>query len=155
MLRPMSLPLAVANRFARSFDLYRDLVSVLDESALKCKLPGLPSNAVGLQLWCVVGARESYARAIRDGAWAGFSCSLEDPGRKEPVLAALDRSADKVEALLDSVVLFDDAQSGHLIDLLEHEAAHQGQLIRYIYGLGLPIPASWSERFALRNLEIH
>jgi len=38
---------------------------------------------------------------------------------------------------------------GLALDLLEHEAAHQGQLIRYLYGLALPIPASWKRRYAL------
>jgi len=36
---------------------------------------------------------------------------------------------------------------GH--NLLEHEAQHHGQLIRYLYGLRLPIPASWKSRYAL------
>ena len=32
---------------------------------------------------------------------------------------------------------------GFALDLLEHEAAHHGQLIRYLYGLDLPIPETW------------
>lgn len=34
---------------------------------------------------------------------------------------------------------------------LEHEAAHQGQLIRYLYGLRLAIPESWRKRYALSD----
>ena len=43
----------------------------------------------------MVGARESYARAIESGEWAGFSCSLtaEESGRSSAVGAALRRSA--------------------------------------------------------------
>lgn len=147
----MSLAAALADRFARSFDLYRDLAAGLDETALNSKLPGLPSNAIGLQLWCVVGARESYARAIREGAWAGFSCSLEEPGRKEPVVDALRDSAAIVSGVLGSIGDFDEIRSGLMIDLLEHEAAHQGQLIRYLYGLRLRAPESWRNRYHLAD----
>lgn len=109
----------------------------------------MPSNTIGAQLWCVVGARESYSRAIKAGEWSGFTCSLVDPGSKTEVQAALGRSeADVSEALAD-VALRTDAASGLILDLLEHEAAHQGQLIRYLYGLKLPIPPSWKERYAL------
>jgi hypothetical protein len=36
-----------------------------------------------------------------------------------------------------------------IIDLLLHEAQHHGQLIRYIYGLGLDFPESWRRRWSL------
>lgn len=145
----MSLSDALASRFERSFALYRDFLESLEEASLRQKLPGLPSNAIGLQLWCVVGARESYSRAIGAGKWEGFSCSLESVTAKENVAAALRGSEETVkEALLGS----DEFSSGRLelaLDLLEHEAAHQGQLIRYLYGLRLPIPDSWRARYAL------
>ena len=50
---------------------------------------------------------------------------------------------------LDGLESATDLASGLILDLLEHEAAHQGQLIRYLYGLRLPIPASWKARYAL------
>ena len=43
----------------------------------------------------------------------------------------------------------DAAPWGLVLDLLEHEAAHHGQLIRYLYGLDLPIPDSWKRKYAL------
>lgn len=141
--------LAVRNTFERSFGLYRDLLAVLDERALASGLPGLPSNSIGAQLWCVVGARESYARAIDAGAWAGFTCSLDEPGDPANVTASLDSSAASVSRVLDSPEQFTDAQDRLVLDLLEHEAQHHGQLIRYLYALRLPIPASWKERYAL------
>ena len=145
----MSLAATVRTRLDRSFGLFRDLVESLDEAALASRLPGLPSNAIGLQLWCVVGARESYARAIEAGEWRGFSCSLESPTEPGPVAAALSRSAGALVAALGPIESFDEVRAGLLVDLLEHEAAHQGQLIRYLYGLRLPIPASWKARYAL------
>ena len=148
----MSLATALASRLERSFTLYRDFAESLDEPTLGEKLPGLPSNVIGLQLWCVVGARESYARAIQAGSWAGFACSLASPMEKIAVAGALGRSADEVRTVLNGIEGFSETQQGLILDLLEHEAAHQGQLIRYLYGLRLPIPESWRARYALSDL---
>ena len=147
----MSLATVLASRLERSFALYDDFVATLDEVALGERLPGLPSNAIGLQLWCVVGARESYTRAIRTGGWAGFSCSLADPLAKEPVVAALQRSAAAARDVFPLIEGFSPEQQGFLLDWLEHEAAHQGQLIRYLYGLRMTIPESWRKRYALTD----
>lgn len=138
-------------RFERSFGLYDDLVAGLPDDAFTATLPGLPSNTVGAQLWCVVGARESYARAIEGGEWAGFSCSLSaaEAREREGLRTGLFRSATAVRAALNALDPDDDARGRFALMLLEHEAAHQGQLIRYLYGLRLPIPASWKERYAL------
>ena len=141
----------IRERVEYSLALYDDLVASLPEDALAATLPGLPSNTIGAQLWCVVGARESYARAIEGGEWAGFSCSLSASEilERESLRAGLSRSAAAVGAALDAVEPDDDARGRLALLLLEHEAAHQGQLIRYFYGLRLPIPASWKERYAL------
>lgn len=148
----MSLATVLVSRLERAFALYRDFADSLNDSSLGEKLPGLPSNTIGLQLWCVVGARESYARAIRAGSWAGFACSLASPMEKERVVEALVRSADEVRTVLGGIDGFSQPQQGLILDLLEHEAAHQGQLIRYLYGLRLAIPESWRARYALGDL---
>ena len=147
----MALAAVIRANLERSIRLYDDLVATLPESALAMKLPGVPSNTIGAQLWCVVGARESYARAVDAGAWSGFSCSLTSDGSRarSAVQAALARSAAAVVAKLAELESYDDARSRFIADLLEHEAAHQGQLIRYLYGLKLPIPDSWRARYAL------
>ena len=145
----MSGTSAIAYRLGRSFGLYRDLLSILDERVLAARLGDLPSNPIGAQLWCVIGARESFARAITAGEWSGFFCSLDAPGDPEEVAAALERSADAVATVLASSQENTPAQEGLLLDLLEHEVQHHGQLIRYLYGLRLPIPASWKSRYAL------
>jgi hypothetical protein len=140
---------ALRERFERSFGLYRDLVESIGPDDLGSRLGDLPSNTIGAQLWCVVGARESYSRAIVAGEWSGFTCSLDDPGSTSKVLAALARSETDVRAALDGLESASDSASGLILDLLEHETAHQGQLIRYLYGLRLLIPASWKARYAL------
>ena len=140
----------IGGRLEDSFGLYEELVSGIDEPSLAAKLPGLPSNALGAQLWCVVGARESFARAIRVGTWEGFSCSLSaaETRDRDAVAADLSRSA---QAVLDAIgdLDSDDERWRLSLRLLEHESAHQGQLIRYLYGLRLEIPAGWKDRYAL------
>jgi len=140
----------VRERLLDSFQLYDDLVRGVPESSLAQKLPGIASNTVGAQLWCVVGARESFAGAIRAGAWPGFSCSLTaaETVDREAVAGALARAAEQALAAVDEAEA-DDDRLRFVLRLLEHEASHQGQLIRYLYGLELAIPASWKERYAL------
>lgn len=145
----MSLCHIIEARFERSFSLYTDLINAIDEATLSSKLPNLPSNTLGLQLWCVVGARESFSRAIKANQWSGFSCSLETASIKAPVTEALRLSADSVSDVLKTIESYTDVQNQLIIDLLEHEAAHHGQLIRYLYGLKLSIPDSWKSKYGL------
>ena len=145
----MALVETLRASFERTLGLYREFAEALPEAALDQRLPGIPSNKIGLQLWCVVGARESYSRGIVAGAWDGFTCSLIEPKRSVAVREALDRSAQVVREALVGAEEWSANQSQLALDLLEHEAMHQGQLIRYLYGLELPIPADWKARYAL------
>lgn len=142
---------AIVESFERSFALYRDLISTVDEDALGSKLPEVRSNTLGLQLWCVVGARESFSLAVKKGQWSGFSCSLETAIETEPVAMALESSAAAVTDVLSTIEDYSDAQNRLIVDLLEHEAAHHGQIIRYLYGLELKIPESWKRKYALSD----
>ena len=132
-----------------SFAGYNDLVETLPDISLGSRLSDR-SNTIGAQLWCVVGGRESYARAINLGRWSGFSCSLagDDVEVRGKVAAALESSSREFE---DGVrgVEWNEQRDRLLLDLLEHETQHQGQLIRYVYGLGYSFPASWAERWNL------
>ncbi|MBK8232435.1 MAG: hypothetical protein IT349_04930 [Candidatus Eisenbacteria bacterium] len=134
-------------RLEQSFDLTYDLAAHLEEPALGLDLPGLPSNRMAGQLWCVVGARESYIAALRAGRWTGFSCSLESPRVKSSVLAALAAS----RALLDQVDLLtlDAARTELAFALLEHEIQHHGQLVRYVYANRLSFPPTWNQRYTV------
>jgi hypothetical protein len=131
----------------RSFALTHDLVAHLDEVSLSLDLPKLPSNRIAGQLWCMVGARESYIEAITAGGWQGFSCSLKAPRVKQDVLAALEESRASL-LQLDFTGLVDE-QLGFAFGLLEHEVQHHGQLIRYVYPNGLTFPASWNRRYTV------
>jgi len=147
----LSLADVIRASFQRSIGLYDDLAGELAEAAFNMTLPGIPSNTIGGQLWCVVGARDSYARAVEKGAWSGFSCSLTSEGsrNKVAVQAALSSSAALVLSKLAQLDSYDDDRMRFIVNLLEHEAAHHGQLIRYLYGLKLPIPGAWKARYAL------
>ncbi len=131
----------------RSFTLTHDLILHLDESCLSLDLPGLSSNRIADQLWCIVGARESYLRAIEKGGWQGFSCSLATPLVKQAVLAALEASLQHLNEIDFSGL--SEVQVELAFDLLEHEVQHHGQLIRFIYGNGLTFPESWNQRYTV------
>jgi len=137
-------------RHATADRLYLDLVDALDADRLDARLPGVRSSPVRNHFWCVVGARESYVHAARAGSWQGFSSSLADDRDPQAVRAALERTAVLVADWLDGL---DDDLAGieWALHLLEHEAQHHGQLIRYLYGVPLPIPRSWIEQYALEE----
>ncbi len=131
----------------RAFRLTFDLVDHLEEDALQLKLQNLPSNSIAGQLWCMIGARESYLRAIEAGEWRGFSCSLPNPITK----------ADLLKTLESTFSFFNNIEFSHLneiqrsfaFDLLEHEIQHHGQLIRFVYGNRLTFPKSWNARYTV------
>ena len=54
----------IVKHLLKAFNLTTDLVDAMTDNDLKLKLKGLPSNNIGEQLWCVIGARESYLNAI-------------------------------------------------------------------------------------------
>jgi hypothetical protein len=140
----------LTDRLARAVELTDLLAADLDDGALVLHNGAAPSNTVGLQFWCVVGARESYGRAIERGEWAGFECSLRDPGVAESVRDALASAGSRVRALCASLERpLDPARESLVFDLLEHEVQHHGQLVRYFYANGLAFPERFADRYAL------
>jgi len=134
-------------RMVGAFRLTYDLVSHLDETSFNLDLPNLPSNRIAHQLWCVVGARESYLRAIECGEWKGFSCSLSIPKNKKSVLEALTETENKLHEI--NFLGLTNVQIDLAFDLLEHEIQHHGQLIRFVFANGLTFPESWDNRYTL------
>lgn len=142
---------AIDARLHAAFGLYEVLIAAVGDGALTRRLGDLPSNEIGQQLWCVVGARESYTLAIERNGWGRFSCSLAaaDTSDRERVANALQASAAAATETLARLEELSDVQERLALTLLEHEAQHHGQLIRYLYGLRLPIPEAWKERYSL------
>lgn len=135
------------SRLERAFQLTYDFVYHLDETSLNADLPNLPSNRIAGQLWCIVGARESYTKAIELGGWQGFSCSLKTPRVKGSVLDALEGTRKHLSQL--DFLHLNGEQVKLAFDLLEHEIQHHGQLIRFVYANGLTFPKSWNERYTV------
>ncbi len=138
----------IKQRLTRAFQLTRDLVNHLEEEDLQLKLRDLPSNTIGQQVWCLVGARESYLKAMENGAWAGFTCSLTTSKDRMAAVMALEKSQVDLLAYMETEGL-GDIQKDLALDLLEHEIQHHGQLIRYVYGNGLTFPKSWNDRYTV------
>lgn len=138
-------------KLIRTFELYEDLVSSFQEKELEMDLAGLTSNTIGQQLWCVIGARQSYLKAIVAGEWQGFECSLEwkNTVNKSVVLNCLKDSKNQFLRNLENLNALSLNQQSLTFDLIEHEAQHQGQLIRYLYGNKMTIPDSWKKRYSL------
>jgi hypothetical protein len=134
-------------KLIRAFRLTYDLVLHLDETALNLDLPNLPSNRIAGQLWCIVGARESYIKAIEFGEWKGFSCSLATPKIKQAVLVTLEETDKKLQKIY--FMELTDVQIDLAFNLLEHEIQHHGQLIRFVYANGLTFPESWHKRYTV------
>ncbi|MCW5875707.1 MAG: hypothetical protein KIS85_02385 [Anaerolineales bacterium] len=137
-------------RLYQAAELTNSLAAQLSAEQLQSHNGEAPSNSIGGQFWCVVGARESYARAFTAGEWQGFACSLQDiktPGSVQAALAA--SQTELLDALAAVGQPWDDARLKILFDLLEHEAQHHGQLIRYFYANGIPFPADFAHRYAL------
>lgn len=135
-------------KLKRAFGLTLDLVENFSGDNLTLKLEDLPSNRIEDQLWCIIGARESYFRAIQNSKWSGFSCSLKDKTSKVEIVKCLHKTSKSMFKFLEKNKL-SEVQIDMLLDLLEHEVQHHGQLIRYIYGNKLKFPKSWGERYTV------
>lgn len=138
-------------RFSRANTLYLDFVDAVSAEQLGSHLADLPSDTVGHQLWCVLGARESYPRAARAGEWQGFTSPVTaDETRDAAALrAALAQTSSDVDDWITELDAEDEASLTYALALLEHETQHHGQLIRYLYGLGIDRPESWQRQYAL------
>jgi len=133
---------AVIEAITARFASLSECVAALNADLLNERLPVPKSKSLGEHLWCIVGARESYTRALAVGQWSGFACSLETL-EQAAILDALHQSAqafsDTVQALSD----WSPEREKLLLALLEHECMHEGQIIRHMYGMGQTLPASW------------
>lgn len=121
---------------------YSDLIEAIDSQDLGARL-GVPKDkSVAEHLWCVVGARESYAKALDYGEWQGFSCSI-DSFERDDFERSLRSSGEALLTAIRDVSDWSLARDQLLADVYEHEVMHEGQIIRHMYGLGREVPPSW------------
>jgi len=138
-------------RLARANTLYLDFVDAVTAEQLGSRLRDLPSDTVGHQLWCVLGARESYPKAARAGEWQGFTSPVtqEQTTDAAALRAALEQTAAEVDEWVAGIAADDEGSLAYALALLEHETQHHGQLIRFLYCLGIERPHSWQQQYAL------
>jgi len=98
-------------------------------------------KSLGEHLWCVIGARESYAKAIDAGSWVGFNCSLQDFSQSN-FSEKISSSANEVLEAISNVKDWTKEREEFLMVLGEHEVMHEGQIIRHLYGFERNIPES-------------
>jgi len=137
-----------------------DYLAVLKPADLALKLPFPEAQSLLDQLWCMVGAHESYLRELQDGSWQGFSCSLDalNDYTLEAIVSQM-RKADQVMAevlgVMDLETSLANGKRGYEVvqRMIEHEMHHQGQLINAMYCHHLPIPESWHLKWNLARGE--
>jgi hypothetical protein len=138
-------------RLRKALELTDSLAAGLADTHLALRNGTARSNTIAEQFWCLAGARESYARALAAGTWQGFGCTLtrQDLASADALRAGLSRAAEQVRRRLADIVAPNEPQQILLIDLLEHEAQHHGQLIRYFYANDLTFPDAFAARHSL------
>lgn len=136
------------DRIVKAFNLTEDLLNHLGEPDLSLSIPNVPSNKIGSQLWCILGSRESYLKALQNNEWKGFNCSLSKIS-KQSIIDLLQETSHQYFDFFTKTKTYSDFQEKTLFDLLEHEIQHHGQLIRYIYANSLHFPKSWNERYTV------
>ena len=129
-------------RLADRFQAYADLGQMLDQSNLTEKVDVAAHKSLAEHLWCLVGARESYAAALNAGQWQGFACSMQSFD-SEDFQNKLETSAAQLQAAVAAVDPWTAAHNELLLKVYEHEVMHEGQIIRHVYAMGGRLPASW------------
>lgn len=135
-------------RVLKAFSLTEDFYSHVNDDKLKLKISNVSSNSIGEQAYCIIGARESYLKAFNVGKWSGFECSLVDTNSKSLIIIKLKETHTNIEVFLRNTST-DQIDSNLLIDLLEHEIQHHGQLIRIAYANRIEFPESWKVRYTV------
>lgn len=132
----------IVERLTKRFQAYTELTGLLDDELLKQKIEVPKHKSLTEHLWCVVGARESYAKSIKQGEWAGFECSMQTFAPAD-FCSKLNESAITAIDVIHSVTDWTTERTNLLATLAEHEVMHEGQIIRHMYALEKDLPDSW------------
>lgn len=120
---------------------YADLAAQLDDATINADLDVPRHRSLGMHLWCVVGARESFAKAIEAGRMKGWSSSVKAFNQPEFV-AKLAASGEALLRAVRGVGEWTPERDRLLAQVAEHEVMHEGQIIRVMFGLEKPLPES-------------
>ncbi len=133
---------AIIRNLSQRMQCYSELVAEIETTDFGASIDVPKSKTIKEHLWCIVGARESYAKAIEAGEWRGFSCSMSSFDRAD-FIAALADSAHAVHGVVARVTDWTPSRDDLLALLSEHEVMHEGQIIRHMYALRRTLPQSW------------
>ena len=120
---------------------YAELAEQVDDETINAELGVARHRSLGMHLWCVVGTRESYAKAITAGAMRGWASSVANFSRDE-FIGKLAESSRTLLAAIEAVAEWTPERDKLLAEVAEHEVMHEGQIIRVVFGLEKPLPAS-------------
>jgi len=132
----------VLNNIRARFSSILDIVNSINSNSYTAYLNIVKNKSVGDHIWCIVGARESYTQSLIEGCWAGFSCSLDSTEDQLEAEEKLASSAAAFEKAISHIGEWTNEREALLLSLLEHEATHEGQLIRHLLALGESLPTS-------------
>ncbi|WP_100372326.1 hypothetical protein [Bacillus sp. FJAT-45037] len=138
----------VKQRILQALTLTDDFYNHIEDGCLSLRITDVPSNTIGEQAYCIIGARESYLKAFRVGQWNGFVCSLTDSNNKPLITSKLKETQTNIEKYFQDISI-GEMNANILIDLLEHEVQHHGQLIRFAYANKIEFPKSWNVRYTV------
>ena len=135
----------IVDNLAKRFGFYADLAAQVDDDAIKAEMDIPRHRSLGMHLWCVVGTRESFAKAIEAGQMRGWSSSVAKFEREE-FIAKLEQSSQTLLGAIDGVGEgeWTPERERLLAQVAEHEVMHEGQIIRLMFGLQKPLPSSCS-----------
>lgn len=66
----------VIENLASRFQSYADVIEQVDDATITARIDVPKHKTLGEHVWCVVGARESFAKSLEAGEWLGFACSM-------------------------------------------------------------------------------
>lgn len=131
----------IVDNLAKRIGFYDDLIEQTNNGTLAAELAVPRNRSLGLHLWCIVGTRESYAKAIAAGEMGGWSSSVEKLEQDE-FRDKLNRSGRDLLDAINAVSDWTPARDKLLAEVAEHEVMHEGQIIRLMFGLEKPLPSS-------------
>ncbi|MBU9712314.1 hypothetical protein [Evansella tamaricis] len=142
------MDIIVKQRVLQALSLTDDFYTHINGDHLRLRISDVPSNTIGEQAYCIIGARESYLKAFIIGKWDGFECSLSDSTNKTLINSKLKETHTNIIRFLQDNSI-GEINPNFLMDLLEHEVQHHGQLIRYAYANNIEFPKSWNIRYTV------
>lgn len=142
-------------RLAHNMEMTGELAEHFSEVSYRaCAYSGDEDSELSKQFWCIIGARNSYSKAIKEGSWQGFDCPIKrtEARIKSTTLAQLLRSKDTVlntvYACANNAEQFL-AAAPQILRILEHEISHHGHIIRYAKALNIDFPSDFSQHYQI------